>query len=632
MKRLHLLKPNYVTGFLGGAGSKYHCLEIEHGLGYDALKEDVENGARQFADCLKNADRKMSRVVVVKGTKQEEVLMAVNYLAAIANSRETEENGFTSYDPVDCDEYDFWEDEWEDEEDCEWNEVPWRVPVVTIAEIAAHDEDNIIFQGPSNMMFSGIRNVSNKRPYWKDCRNEMMCILIHQKPGFGFFNFEGLTEKLSLFAENRHLFIAYVKPWETECLNDEEVYDMEGLFSYVLENTADMVLISEKEENLKKYRRLQFDNWLEKLSITLESNVPKNEIIDKILKMYNENKSDMMQRILLYVQKESRKPQGEPLGKDDFAVLNKYLSISASQEKKSSERLEKELVGMENVKRQVKSIVSVMKYCKMRQKMGLGESGFHNVHLLIGAPGTAKTTVAKMMGNMMREEGILPGNRFTCVNGAELKGMYVGHSAPKTKQLFEENDIILIDEAYSLVDNGAGSDSYSREAMAQMLIEIEQHGTDKLIMFAGYGGKELNEKDNMMKQFLDANPGLKSRINSTIFFDSYTPEEMKEIVHTQAKVQNLKIDKKADEYILKFFAKRYKDPNFGNGREARSLLENAMVFAAERVMALPESRHTKRAMSLLTEEDIKNAIDRMQENNAMQQGRSGRYGFVTGKA
>ena len=385
MKRLHLLKPNYVTGFLGGAGSKYHCLEIEKGLGYDALKEDVENGARQFADCLKNADRKLSRVVVVKGTKQEEVLMAVNYLAAIANSTEAEDDGFNEYESEDCDDFDFWDDEWEDEEDCEWEEVPWRIPVVRFSEIAAHDEDNIIFQSPNNLMFSGIRNVNNKRPYWKDCRNEMICILIHQKPGFGFFNFDGLTEKLSLFAENRHLFIAYVNPWEDDFAG-EEVYDADGLFSYVLENTADMILVSEKEENLKQYRRLQFDNWLEKLSIHLAKGVPKNEIIEKILKMYNENKSDMMQRVLLYVQKESRKPLGEPLAREDFGVLKKYLSISTTQEKKSTERLEKELVGMENVKRQVKGIVSVMKYCKTRQKMGLGESGFHNVHLLIGAP------------------------------------------------------------------------------------------------------------------------------------------------------------------------------------------------------------------------------------------------------
>lgn len=78
-----------------------------------------------------------------------------------------------------------------------------------------------------------------------------------------------------------------------------------------------------------------------------------------------------------------------------------------------------------------------------------------------------------------------------------------------------------------------------------MLIEIEQHAMDKLVMFAGYGGKDLNERDNMMKQFLDANPGLKSRINSAIFFDSYSPEEMKEIVYTQASIKNLKIDKNA---------------------------------------------------------------------------------------
>ena len=125
---------------------------------------------------------------------------------------------------------------------------------------------------------------------------------------------------------------------------------------------------------------------------------------------------------------------------------------------------------------------------RLRKEMGMKKSSYHNVHMMLGAPGTAKTTVAKLMGKIMEEEKLLPGSQFTCVNGAELKGMYVGHSAPKTKALFEENDIIVIDEAYSLTGDRSEPDSFSREAIAQLVIELEEHAEDKLVIFAGYGG------------------------------------------------------------------------------------------------------------------------------------------------
>ena len=129
-----------------------------------------------------------------------------------------------------------------------------------------------------------------------------------------------------------------------------------------------------------------------------------------------------------------------------------------------------------------------MKFNRLRKEMGMKKSSYHNVHMMLGAPGTAKTTVAKLMGKIMEEEKLLPGSQFTCVNGAELKGMYVGHSAPKTKALFEENDIIVIDEAYSLTGDRSEPDSFSREAIAQLVIELEEHAEDKLVIFAGYGG------------------------------------------------------------------------------------------------------------------------------------------------
>ena len=92
------------------------------------------------------------------------------------------------------------------------------------------------------------------------------------------------------------------------------------------------------------------------------------------------------------------------------------------------------------------------------------------------------------MGQMMFNEKLLPDNRYICINGAELKGKYVGHSAPNTKKLFENYDVIIIDEAYSIVEENGTMDSFGNEAIAQLIIELENHSTDKLIIFAGYGG------------------------------------------------------------------------------------------------------------------------------------------------
>ena len=174
-------------------------------------------------------------------------------------------------------------------------------------------------------------------------------------------------------------------------------------------------------------------------------------------------------------------------------------------------------------------------------------------------------------------------------------------------------------------------DSFSQEALAQLIIELEKHGTDKLVMFAGYGGKNVSEKDNKMKQFLNANPGIRSRINSTIYFDSYTAEEMLAIVHSLAKNKNYILSHEGDELIKEYFAKRAKDADFGNGREARSFLENMTTHAARRTMNLPAQKITKKVLQELTLEDIKATIEQMSEAYSMQKGRGrSTCGFIKG--
>lgn len=635
MKKINLLEPKLIKGFLDyGSGAPVSYLRIDESINMSALEEDIRVGAVQFTPCLKLAKRGLSRVVVVRASNEEDALMAVNYLAGICNERDRQSEDDYMEESI-REELDMEEllsdlecsSDDEEEEIDDWDESASRVPVVEYTEVNRYSSDFSPMFGASYVM-AGIPNARNDKPYWLKCTKEAVCIIVYDE-AFGFGLCNNFSAELERFKNNRHLFIAVID----EHLNQSDICNGGGeqdIFRFVLENTADMIDINMQENKIKDYRYTQFDNWLLQLNIQLVNRFPKKEIVDKILKLKNRKKSELMKLVLKYVKKESHKEDHEKLTKDDFSILSKFkiLGLGDNEEKKYSESLDKELIGMEKVKEQVKNIVQVMKYNKCRAEMGLGNTNFHNVHLLIGAPGTAKTTVAKIMGNIMREENLLPGNRFTCVNGADLKGMFVGHSAPKVKQLFIENDIILIDEAYSLIDVHGSMDSFSQEALAQLMIEIEEHAMDKLVMFAGYGGTGVLERNNKMKKFIDANPGLKSRINSTIFFESYTPRQMVDIVHVQARTQKLFVSSEADNLILEYFEERVKDPNFGNGREARSLLENAMVFSAVRVMQLPENRRTKKNMSEIKVEDIASAVKQMRNDNIMQRGKEkGNCGF-----
>ena len=632
MRKLHLLKPNLVKGFLNsGMGQSVEYLRVPQELTLEALEADVNAGAVAYKEVLENAKKKISRIVLIRSDNKENGLMAANYLAGICNELDGYVEDDDEFELTLEDEYDIANvlDEYVDldeDDDMEsgWRESASRLPIIDAESLFRYSNSTQeYFMG--GFASVGLPNMRNEKPYWMECNKEAVCVFVPNAPGvFNFFS--RLNVALERFINNKRVFIVIV-----DRLNQEDEFGMidnymeQEELEFVLENTADLFVVTAKEDDLKKYRLAQFEDWAKCLGVKLGKKFPKNEIVEKIVSLKSPEKSAMMEKVLLYVLKESQKGTGDELTKEDFAVLKKFkvLITEEKKEKINAMKLEKELIGMEAVKEQVKSIVEVMKYNKLREKMGLQRACFHNAHLLIGAPGTAKTTVAQLLGAMMCEENLLPGDRYICVNGADLKGKYVGHSAPKTHEIFENHDVIVIDEAYSLTaeDGYGGVDSFSQEAIAQLILEIENHPMDKLILFAGYGGVNVSEKNNKMKQFIDANPGLKSRINSTIYFDSYTPEQMVDIVHIQAKNQKLELDSLADQSMIEFFKLRVKDQNFGNGREARSLLENAMVFAAKRVMSLPAKKRTKRAMSLITKEDIDHAILRMKEGHEMQIGK-----------
>lgn len=640
MKKMNLIAPEVCKGFFGEKKREMiKYLRIEKGFGRRELEEDLKSGAVFFKPIKKIAERPAAHTIVVRADNKEVGLMAVSYIAGICNEQDKvreDDDGYVDLceEMGTSDEIDEFKeiDEYEKPDFEIWKESPYRVPIVEISEIHAFDDSGCFptFGSPSFRM-QGNGSDRRRDPYWMNCTEEPICIICHDNEYINYSECVGVR-----FKNNRHVYLLEIPNYfgfgdfPFGAFGDEDdIFKMENpeFSRMVLEEAATVCDIfsdaTTTSDESHAYRVSQFENWVETEQLKLTAEFPKNKVVTRILKMNNKDKSELFHQIIHYIVVQG--DVGEYLKESDFEILNRFVRLDMKENVKisTSRKLEKQLYGMEDVKQRVHEIVDVLMYHKRREEMGLINGNFHNVHMLIGAPGTAKTTVAKYMGEMMAEQHLLPGNRFTCVNGADLKGMYVGHTAPKVHRLFEENDIIMIDEAYSLAahDSLDCGDSFSQEAISTLITEIEEHGTEKLVLFAGYGGIDVEEKDNLMKHFIDTNPGLKSRINSTIYFESYTAQQMVEIVHIQAKIQDFTLSRKADEDMRIYFEGRRKDPNFGNGREARSLLENAMIFAAGRTKGLKAREMTRRKMREIHASDIRKAIERLEFGTQMQNGK-----------
>lgn len=639
-KQLSILKPYVQNAVIdGNTIDKVSYLSIPSELDLKKLRSDVKMGALQFSELDQLlVKEKEPKYILISANNLEQGYLAVTYLAA----------GFNRKHGMDAD---FGQDECLDETQTnitKWEESPLCVPLIMENELMQFSSNgglhNDIF-ARNNMFMWGDEKPKIHTPYWMDCTHDSVCIVfVDSAYGFGggFDNPFGpdsyIEMGLNHFRRNDKVYILHVeqKYEYGQSEDDEEDRDSKeddvmidaarAKWNYlVLSYSADEVFVCLKKETEKKYYKLLLRGQFAAKNISVKKGFSYERLVNIIMAMKETNKCKLVENIVKYAVKDWKSSEERPIENKDFAFMDRFCRsyrANISGEKKklrtAKERMMQDLVGMEEVKRQVLRVVNVMKYNQIREKMGISGSCYHNVHVMLGAPGTAKTTMARLMGQIMVEEHLLPDNRFTCVNGAELKGKYVGHSAPKTKALFENNDIIFIDEAYSLVGDRGEDDSFSKEALAQLMIELENHSCDKLIIFAGYGGRQVNEKNNKMKDFLDANPGIKSRITSTIYFDSYSPDEMVQIFFKIAENSHYHLDENIRKMLHDYFQNRIPDNNFGNGREARSLFETTILYTADRILAQSKKTYTKAEMQTLTYEDVKKAVEQSEYVNRVQ--------------
>ena len=237
------------------------------------------------------------------------------------------------------------------------------------------------------------------------------------------------------------------------------------------------------------------------------------------------------------------------------------------------------MVGLPEVKAEVRGLVDEIQVDEWRRQAGLS-TGSASPHLIFsGAPGTGKTTVARAYGRLLRALGVLPRGHFREVARRDLVGQYVGHTAEKTAQVFEEalGGVLFIDEAYTLTRGSPGGADYGQEAVDTLVKLMEDARGQIAVIVAGYTAE--------MADFVAANPGLASRFSRTIAFGDYTVEELVLITGRLARAADYDLVD-AQPLLAAHYADIREKPHFGNARDARKLLEAVRKAQSRRLREL----------------------------------------------
>ncbi|MET7617313.1 right-handed parallel beta-helix repeat-containing protein [Streptomyces sp. NPDC005408] len=253
------------------------------------------------------------------------------------------------------------------------------------------------------------------------------------------------------------------------------------------------------------------------------------------------------------------------------------------------------LVGLESVKREVRTLTNMIEVGRRRQEAGLKAASVRRHLVFTGSPGTGKTTVARLYGEILASLGVLQRGHLVEVSRVDLVGEHIGSTAIRTQEAFDRarGGVLFIDEAYALSPEDSGRD-FGKEAIDTLVKLMEDHRDAVVVIVAGYTAE--------MERFLSVNPGVASRFSRTITFHDYAPEELLRIVEQQAEDHEYRLGTGTGEALLKYFTALPKGPAFGNGRTARQTFESMVERHAGRVAELTEVNTDD--LTLLYPEDL----------------------------
>ena len=264
-------------------------------------------------------------------------------------------------------------------------------------------------------------------------------------------------------------------------------------------------------------------------------------------------------------------------------------------------QLDAELVGLAPVKARIRDIAAFLVVSRARAAMGL-EAGTPSLHMCFtGNPGTGKTTVALRMAEILHRLGYVRKGHVVSVTRDDLVGQYIGHTAPKTKEVLKKamGGVLFIDEAYYLYRPENERD-YGQEAIEILLQVMENHRDDLVVILAGY-------KDRM-DTFFQSNPGMSSRIAHHIDFPDYSETELVDIADKMVGTMNYRLDDEARRAMDEYIHLRKQQPHFANARSIRNALDRARLRQANRIFRQAmegQSEVSADQLSTITAEDIR---------------------------
>ena len=272
--------------------------------------------------------------------------------------------------------------------------------------------------------------------------------------------------------------------------------------------------------------------------------------------------------------------------------------LAQSQVMAVIEELDRDLVGLAPVKQRIRDIAALLVVDKLRANLGLPTPGGPSLHMAFtGNPGTGKTTVALRMAQILHRLGYSRTGHLVAVTRDDLVGQYIGHTAPKTKEVLKKalGGVLFIDEAYYLYRPENERD-YGQEAIEILLQVMENQRDDLVVILAGY-------KDRMDTFFM-SNPGLSSRIAHHIEFPDYAQDELLEIGERMLKGMNYRLGEGTREVFDRYLARRIQQPHFANARSVRNALDRARLRQASRLFADADRVLTEADLCTLAPQDL----------------------------
>nr|YP_010337707.1 putative rubisco expression protein [Sahlingia subintegra]UNJ17292.1 putative rubisco expression protein [Sahlingia subintegra] len=278
-------------------------------------------------------------------------------------------------------------------------------------------------------------------------------------------------------------------------------------------------------------------------------------------------------------------------------LVNLQEEYQKTQIQEVLDQLDRELIGLVPVKTRIKEIAALLLIDRLRENLNL-VSGSPGLHMsFTGSPGTGKTAVATKMAHILHKLGYIEQGHLLTVTRDDLVGQYIGHTAPKTKEVLKQamGGVLFIDEAYYLYKPDNERD-YGAEAIEILLQVMENQRHDLVVIFAGY-------KDRMDK-FYESNPGLSSRVANHVDFPDYTPSELLTIGKMMLKEQQYRFTREAETVLLDYVELRKAQPHFANARSIRNAIDRARMRQANRMFSNTGRILTKADLVTIEAEDI----------------------------